>query len=265
MKRLEHLVGLSVVHPIWDTPHGWTFGETALSTPDRGGGGFTHLHQAYRASRSDYTGKVIVPVLWDRKYRRIVNNESLDIAVMLNRAFDRLGGDQQVDLYPAALRPELDALNSRIGRSLATAVYEVAAARDQAEYDRAMEELFGFLDECEDGLANNRSFLLGDQATLADILLFTPLVRFDAVYNPLFRASRRRLVDYPRLTRLVKRVYDLPGVAATVRLDHILTHYYDGDWAVSKRRGIVPHLPAVNWTTWPPGASKPDRDMMRPT
>ena len=254
MKRLAELVRLSVVHPIWDTPHGWTFGETALSTPDGGGAGFIHLHEAYRASRPDYTGKVIVPVLWDRISRRIVNNESLEIAVMLNHAFDRIGGDEQVDLYPVALRPDIDALNARISRSLATAVYDVAAARDQAEYDRAMEKLFGFLQECENGLADDRSFLLGNQVTLADILMFTPLVRFDAVYNPLFRASRRRLVDYPRLTRLVNRIYELPGVAATVRLDHILTHYYDGDWAVATRRGIVPHMHAVNWTTSAPGA-----------
>jgi glutathionyl-hydroquinone reductase len=96
-------------------------------------------------------------------------------------------------------------------------------------------------------LADGRRFLLGDQLTLADVLVFTPLVRFDAVYNPLFRASRKRLVDYPRLATLVKRIYDLPAVADTVRFDHILTHYYDGDWAVACRRGIVPHPPAIDW------------------
>jgi glutathionyl-hydroquinone reductase len=249
MKKLEGLVGLSVVHPIWDTPDGWIFGETDLSTPDRGGSGFLHLHEAYRASRPNYTGKVIVPVLWDQKSRRIVNNESLEIAEMLNHAFDGIGGDPQVDLYPQALRSEIDVLNLRITRSLATGVYAVAAARDQVEYDGAIDELFGFLEECETRLADGRRFLLGDQLTLADVLVFTPLVRFDAVYNPLFRASRKRLVDYSRLTGLVKRIYDLPGVAATVRLDHILTHYYDGDWAVASRRGIVPHPHAVNWNT----------------
>jgi putative glutathione S-transferase len=110
-----------------------------------------------------------------------------------------------------------------------------------------MSALFGFLDECEQHLADGRRFLLGDRLTLADILVFTPLVRFDAVYNPLFRASRKRLVDHPQLTAYVKRIHGLPGVADTVRLDHILTHYYDGDWAVAARRGIVPEPPAIDW------------------
>jgi putative glutathione S-transferase len=247
LKKLEGLVGLSVLHPIWDTPDGWVFGETPLSTPDGGGNGFVRLHEAYSASQADYTGKVTVPVLWDRKSRRIVNNESLEIATMLNDAFDHLGGDTDVDLYPPALRSEIDALTMRATRSLATGVYAVAAARDQAEYDRAMSALFGFLDECEQRLADGRRFLLGDRLTLADILVFTPLVRFDAVYNPLFRASRKRLVDQAQLTAYVKRIHGLPGVADTARLDHILTHYYDGDWAVATRRGIVPEPPAIGW------------------
>ncbi len=249
LKRLDSVVGVSVVHPIWNTPDGWVLGPTALSTPDRAGNGFTCLHEAYRASQADYTGKVIVPVLWDRKSRRIVNNESLEIAGMLNRAFDGIGGDAQVDLYPAAFRPQIDALNSRITRSLANGVYAVASARDQAEYDDAIGELFGFLDEWEAQLVDDRRFLLGDRPTFADVLIFTPLVRFDAVYNPLFRAIRRRLVDYPRLAALVRRIHDLPAVASTVRFDHILTHYYDGDWAVARRWGIVPHLPDIDWHT----------------
>lgn len=247
LKRLDSLVGVSVVHPIWNTPHGWVLGDTALSTPDRAGNGFTYLHEAYRASQADYTGKVIVPVLWDRKSRRIVNNESLEIAGMLNRAFDGIGGDGQVDLYPAAFRPQIDALNSRITRSLANGVYAVASARDQAEYDDAIGELFGFLDEWEARLVDDRRFLLSDHPTFADVLIFTPLVRFDAVYNPLFRAIRKRLVDYPRLAALVRRIHDLPAVASTVRFDHILTHYYDGDWAVARRRGIVPQRPDIDW------------------
>src|ERR1051326_2454000 len=129
LKKLETLVGLSVVHPIWDTPDGWILGETTLSTLDRGGNGFIRLHEAYRASRSNYTGKVIVPVLWDQKSRRIVNNESLEIAEMLNHAFDQIGGDQQLDLCPAARRADIEALALRIARSLAAGVYAVAGAR----------------------------------------------------------------------------------------------------------------------------------------
>jgi glutathionyl-hydroquinone reductase len=166
---------------------------------------------------------------------------------MLNHAFDDRGGNRQVNLYPTSLRGDIDALNVQIARSLAKGVYEVAGAKDQGEYDAAVSELFRFLDALEQQLSDDRGFLLGDVFTLADVLAFAPLVRFDAVYNPLFRASRRRLVDYPQLTGFVRRVYDLPGVADTVRLDHILMHYYDGDWAVATRRGIVPNPPAIDW------------------
>jgi putative glutathione S-transferase len=140
----------------------------------------------------------------------------------------------------------MDRLNARIAKSLAVGVYSVGAARDQQEYDTAMADLFGFLDELDRSLDDGRLFLLGDRPTLADVLAYPPLVRFDAVYNPLFRASRRRLTDYTHLPALVRRIHDLPGVAETTRYDHILTHYYDGDWAVATRRGIVPELPATN-------------------
>jgi putative glutathione S-transferase len=247
LKNLDGVVGLSIVHPIWDTPSGWVFGDTDWSTVDGGGNGFACLHQAYSASRPDYTGKVLVPVLWDRHLHRIVSNESLDIAQMLNEAFDAVGGDRQVDLYPAAARHAIDALNQRIANGLARGVYAVAGARDQSAYHSAVNTLFGFLDDLEGSLTDGRPFLLGDRPTLADVLAFAPLARFDAVYNPLFRASRKRLVDYPNLVSLVRRVHDLPGVADTLRYDHILTHYYDGDWAVASRRGIVPELPAADW------------------
>jgi putative glutathione S-transferase len=245
LKRLETTVGLSILHPLWDTPDGWVFGDTGLSTVDRAGNGFRCLYEAYGASSPNYTGKVTVPVLWDQHSRRIVSNGSLEIAQMLNEAFNVVGGDDRVDLCPADLKSELDGLNTRITKSLAVGVYMVAAARDQREYAGAMDELFRFLDELDRDLGDGRRFLLGDSPTLADVLAYPPLARFDAVYNPLFRASRRRLADYKRLPVVVRRIHDLPGVAETTRYDHILTHYYDGDWAVATRRGIVPELPAT--------------------
>jgi putative glutathione S-transferase len=245
LKRLETVVGLSVLHPLWDTPDGWVFGDTSLSTVDRAGNGFRCLYEAYRASSPSYTGKVTVPVLWDQRSCHIVSNESLEIAHMLDEAFNGLGSDRGVDLCPADLKSAIDELNARITKSLAVGVYAVATARDQREYDAAMDELFGFLDELDRQLDDGRPFLLGDRPTLADVLAYPPLVRFDAVYNPLFRASRRRLTDYPRLPALVKRIHSLPGVAGTTRYEHILTHYYDGDWAVATRRGIVPELPTT--------------------
>lgn len=259
LRRLESVVGLSIVHPIWDTPDGWVFAETEWSTEDGAGNGFVRLHEAYRASRPDYTGKVTVPVLWDRVSRQIVNNESLEIAQMLNDSFDIAGSDTGGDLYPTLLRLKIDALNAAIEHNLARAVYAVAAARDQDEYNVAIGKLFGFLNELEHRLGDNRSFLLGEQVTLADVLAFATLVRFDAVYNPLFRATRKRIVEYPLLAAYARRIHNLPGVADTVRFDHILTHYYDGDWAVAVRRGIVPDLPAADYRRCP-SSIHPDRE-----
>lgn len=247
LKGLGTVVGLSVLHPAWNTPDGWVFGPTPFSTGDGGGEGFTHLHQAYAASRAGYTGKVTVPVLWDSRTRQIVSNESLDIVVMFNDAFDAVGGDARLDLYPSALRGEIDELNDRIARDLARRVYAIGAAATQAQYDRENAALFAFLEDLERRLSDDRRFLHGEALTISDILAFTPLVRFDAVYNPLFRASRKRLVDYSRLAGHIGRVYRLPGVAETVRFDHILVHYHDGDWAVANRRGIVPAVPDTDF------------------
>ncbi|MGY3441270.1 glutathione S-transferase C-terminal domain-containing protein [Bradyrhizobium sp. USDA 4473] len=246
LKRLDAVVDHSVLHPLWDTPDGWVFGDTALSTVDRAGNGFRCLYEAYGTSSPNYTGKVTVPVLWDQRSRRIVSNESLEIAHMLNDAFNELGGGDRLDLSPPDLEHELERLTARIAKSLAETVYDVAAARDQRGYDAAMDELFGFLDQLDQQLDDGRPFLLGERPTLADVLAYPPLVRFDAVYNPLFRATRRRVADYRCLPAFVKRIHDLPGVAATTRYDHILMHYYDGDWAVTTRRGIVPDLPSTN-------------------
>lgn len=244
LKGLDTVVDRSILHPLWDTPNGWVFGDTDLSTPDRAGNGFRCLYEAYAASSPNYTGKVTVPVLWDQRSHRIVSNESLEIAHMLNDSFDEVGGNDLVDLCPAD--PAMDKLSARIARSLGEGVYAVAAARDQREYNATMDELFGFLDQLDRQLHDGRTFLLGDRPTFADVLIYPPLVRFDAVYNPLFRASRRRLADYRFLPALVRRIHSLPGVAETTRYDHILIHYYDGDWAVATRRGIVPELPATN-------------------
>jgi len=243
---LEDAVGLSVPHPAWNTPDGWVFADTPLSTPDLAGNGFTHLHQAYAASAPRYTGKVTVPVLWDTRTRRIVSDESLDILLMLDDAFPG-----PLRLRPDGIAAEVDALCDAIAADVARGAYTVGAARDQAEYDAAIARLFGRLDALEARFADDRPFLHGTAPPAGDVLLFTPLVRLDAVYNPLFRASLRRLVDYPGLSAWARRLHALPGVAATVRFDHILRHYHDGDWGVATRRGIVPALPAVDYRTPP--------------
>jgi putative glutathione S-transferase len=249
---LDQIVDLSLLHPRWDTSAGWMFGETAMSTADQGGCGFSSLHEAYLASDPTYTGRVSVPVLWDKVTRTIVNNESLDIAQMLDAAFTGCGAASRIDLYPKTLRPAIDALNARTASALANGVYDIAGARTQTEYDLATAALFDFLDELERQLSDGRSYLLGEAVTLADVLAFTPLVRFDPVYRPLFRIGRKRLGDFPQLTAFVRRLFGIPEIVPTVRFDQILMHYYDSDWAITPHRGIVPNLSAMEWYS-PPG------------
>jgi putative glutathione S-transferase len=240
LKRLEPVIGVSVLHPRWNTPLGWRFGDTALSTVDHATGA-AGLHELYRLARPDYTGRVTVPVLWDREAGTIVSNDSAAIMAMLNGTFDRVGGDAAVDLYPGPQRPAIDALNREIVDAIATGVYRVGGAEAQEAYEAAVWRLFAALDGLEARLADGRSFLHGERLTASDIVLFPPLVRLDAVYHPLFRASLRRLGSYPRLSAWLHRVHAVPNVAGTVRLDHVLAHYYDG-WAPANHR-IVPIPP----------------------
>jgi putative glutathione S-transferase len=249
LKRLEGVVGLSVVHPRWLATEGWIFGATTMSTIDNGGSGFARLSDAYRASVPSFTGRVSVPVLWDTATHVIVNNESLDIAQMLNEVFAPEADVMPIDLYPAAARAEVDKLITRTARVLAEGVYTIAASKNQEAYDLATTRLFNFFDELENLLADDRPYLVGSEMTLADVVAFTPLARFDAVYSPLFRIGRRHIADYPRLTAFLKRVYDVPRVADTVHFDQILTHYFDSDWSIAICRGIVPNLSHMTWCT----------------
>lgn len=249
LKSLGDFVPISVVHPRWNTDDGWKFGDTPMSTPDRSGEGFTHLHQAYTKSRSGLTARVTVPVLWDTLTRQIVNNESLDIVGMFDDAFDTLKRSE-VSLRPLSGRAESDALTHRIATDLSIAVYQAGGATSQAIFDDVVDRIFSVLDSLEDRLSDGRPYLMGSELRVPDIVAFTPLVRFDAVYNPLFRISLRRLVDYPRLCGYVRRIWEIPAVRETVRFDHILAHYHDGDWGVSDRT-IVPPLPAVDFRSPP--------------
>ena len=253
LSGLAEAIDLSIVDPRWVASDGWVFGRSAMSTNDKGGSGFASLREAYLASDPRFTGRVSVPVLWDKATRTIVNNESLDIMRMFNREFAPLGATVRSDLYPGPLQTTIDALNDRTNRFLAGGVYNVAGAENQVVYDLATSHLFGFLNELEQMLSEGGPFLLGDTITIADVLVFTALVRFDPVYAPLFRIGGKRLSDFPALTALVKRVYEIPGVAETVRFDHILAHYFDSDWSIPPRRGIVPNLTEIAWYRSPGG------------
>jgi len=242
LKGLEDVIGMSVLHPIWGGPKGWEFRDGSHSTRDHANG-FDFLYQVYQAGKADFTGKVTVPVLWDKKTGTIVNTESGEIIRMLDCEFDQWG-DASVRFYPEHLRSEIDRLNAIILNRVCGGVYKAGFAASQADYEEAVGELFATLDDLEVTLSE-RCFLAGDQITEADWHLFATLVRFDAVYNSKLMCSLKRLVDYPALSHYTHRLYSLPGVAGTVKLDHIKMHYFD-DLGIGNPR-IIPVDPAVDF------------------
>ena len=239
LKGLEPLLPVTVVGPLMGA-QGWSFAEAFGGTGDPVNG-VEHLHQLYAMAEPGMTGKVTVPVLWDRQERRIVNNESSEIIRMLNTAFDDLGA-KPGDFYPTELREEIDAVNARVYDTVNNGVYRAGFATTQDAYDKAVHALFDSLDWLEDRLTGE--WLVGDRMTEADIRLFTTLVRFDPVYHGHFKCNIRRLLDYPRLRALAERIAALPGVADTIDLDQIKTHYYRSHKDINPT-GIVPAGPAV--------------------
>lgn len=219
LKGLEEAIPASIVEPVMDH-QGWAF---SRERPDAANG-FSHLHEAYTAAQPDYSGRVSVPVLWDTRTSTIVNNESSDIVRMLNREFDAFAASD-ADYYPVALRPQVDAINGFVYDNVNDGVYRCGFASTQAAYDVAFFRLFGALDRLEEILARSR-YLVGSRITEADWRLFTTLVRFDAVYHGHFKCNRNRLADFHHLSNYVRDLYQVPGVAATVALDHIRRHYY---------------------------------------
>jgi len=215
-------------------PDGWVFGSGEHADPLNG---FQSLRQAYEATEAGYEGRASVPVLWDKKTRRIVSTESGDIMRMLGSAWNGVGGDASVDPYPQPLRAGIDALNQWIGTRVNDAVYDVGTATRQFVYERENRKLLAALDELEQRLATSR-FLFGDRPVESDWRLFPTLVRFDAVYARLFKCTRR-IADMPHLSRYTQEIHGLPGIAATVRRDEILRHYYRSFPALNPH-GIVP-------------------------
>ncbi|ALK09538.1 glutathione S-transferase family protein [Blastochloris viridis] len=243
LKRLDGMIGLSVTHWLMGE-HGWTFapGEGVIADAVNGA---SYLHQIYTRANPTYSGRVTVPVLWDKARHTIVSNESADIIRMLNSAFDGLGAAPG-DFYPAPLRGEIDALNARIYDTVNNGVYKAGFATAQDAYEAAVDPLFATLDWLEDRLADRR-FLTGDAPTEADWRLFTTLVRFDPVYVGHFKCNVRRLADYPNLFAYTRDLYQWPGVAATVNLAHIKRHYYMSHPTINPSR-IVPVGPAIDYS-----------------
>ena len=239
LKGLESVIGLSVTHWLMGE-EGWTFDEGEGVVPDTLNG-CQRLHEIYTLAKADYTGRVTVPVLWDAQRRTIVNNESADIIVMLNDAFDAFATSHD-DYHPASLRKEIEAINREVYERVNNGVYRAGFATTQAAYEEACRALFETLSKLDERLVA-QSFLVGEHATLADWRLFTTLVRFDPVYHVHFKCNIKRLTDFPNLFAYARRLHDVPGVASTVNMHHIKHHYYESQRGLNPH-GIVPLGPA---------------------
>jgi len=237
LKGLESILPVTVVQPEM-LEHGWQFAEPEPLY------GFTHLHQLYTLADATYSGRVTVPVLWDKKNKSIVCNESADMIRILNSDFNDLTGNSD-DYYPVALRQEIDAINAYVYEHINNGVYKCGFATTQAAYDEAFDRLFSALDTVEERLAKQR-YLVGNTLTEADIRLFTTLIRFDAVYVGHFKCNRNRIVDMPNLWGYLRDMYQHAGIATTVDFKHIKRHYYYSHHAINPTR-IIPKGPALDF------------------
>jgi putative glutathione S-transferase len=243
LKGLEEVVSMSIVEPLYG-PHGWRFGTSPGTTPDTVNGA-SELAEIYLRADPRYSGRVSVPVLWDKERRTIVNNESAEIIRMFNGAFGRFT-NVRTDYYPPALREEIDRVNALVYENVNNGVYRAGFATSQAAYEEAFRALFAALDEVEQRLSRQR-YLVGKDITEADWRLFTTLVRFDAVYYSHFKCNLRRIIDYPNLFNYLLDLYQQEGVAATVNMDHIKRHYYGSQRQVNPT-GIVPLGPQLDFS-----------------
>jgi len=243
LKGLENAISLSVVDHFMGS-EGWTFNEEegAGTTDDLFGS--TRMHQIYTKAKSDYTGRVTVPVLWDKQNGTIVSNESSEIIRMFNSAFENVTDDKQ-DFYPEPLRDQIDVVNERIYHTVNNGVYKCGFATTQEAYEEAFSPLFETLDWIED-ILSKQAFLVGDQITEADWRLFTTLVRFDPVYVGHFKTNKKRIADYPNISNYTRQLFQWPGVSETINMDHIKKHYYGSHETINPTR-VVPVGPEINY------------------
>lgn len=242
LKGLEDFISLSVVNPLM-LENGWSFdtAEGVIADPIMNA---QYVHQLYSLSNPDYTGRASVPILWDKKEKQIVSNESADIMRMFNSAFNELTGNTD-DYYPEELRNDIDMLNEWVYDTFNNGVYKAGMASNQKSYEEAVKEVFETMTELDNRLQTN-SYLLGECLTEADWRLFTTLVRFDAVYYGHFKCNLKRLVDFPNLWNYTKRLYQIKNVAHMIDLDHIKIHYYGSHRHINPT-GIIPVGPDIDW------------------
>lgn len=243
IKGLAPHIGISVVHPDM-LSDGWTFATDHPGTTGDTQFGLPFLRDIYTRAKPDMTGRVTVPVLWDRQTHTIVSNESSEIIRMFNAAFNGITGNLD-DYWPADLQPAIAPVNQRIYDTLNNGVYRAGFATTQGAYDSAVHALFDTLDWLETHLSHNR-YLMGDRLTEADWRLFPTLVRFDPVYHLHFKCNRRRIVDYPNLWAYTRELYQWPGIAGTTRLDHIVRHYHYSHDSINPHR-IIPINPVIDY------------------
>ena len=243
LKGLSDLITVSVVHPDM-LDKGWTFETDTHGATGDTLYGLEFAHQIYTRADPAYSGRVTVPILWDKQQETIVSNESSEIIRMFNAAFDGLTGNTD-DYWPEALRDDIEEVNARIYSDINNGVYKSGFATSQQAYDTAVAPLFDTLDWLEDQLGSNR-YLMGDRLTEADWRLFTTLIRFDPVYHLHFKCNRRRLIDYPNLWAYTRELYQWPGVAQTVNLEHIVRHYHYSHDSINPHR-IIPANPVLDY------------------
>lgn len=242
LKQLEDIISVSIVDPVMGKD-GWVFSDAPGAIPDMVEGK-QRLSEIYLLADPKYTGRVTVPVLWDKQRKTIVNNESSEIIRMFNSTFDAFT-PVRTDYYPKELRAEIDEINALVYETVNNGVYRAGFASTQEAYEEAFRNLFATLDTLEERLSQQR-YLVGGRITEADWRLFTTLIRFDAVYVGHFKCNLRRIADYPNLSNYLRDLYQVPGVAGTVNIDHIKTHYYASHRRINPS-GIVPLGPELDF------------------
>ena len=240
LKGLEDLIPVSVVHPHM-LDHGWELRDDFPGATGDPLYGKNYLYEIYTRAKPDYSGKVTVPVLWDKQEETIVNNESAEVIRIFNTAFNEITGNE-ADFYPEALRDEIDEINARVYDRVNNGVYKCGFAESQEAYDENITPLFDTLDWLEARLSDGRDFLVGNQLTEADIRLFTTLIRFDPVYFVHFKCNLKMIRQYDALNAYLQRIYEMPEVKPTVNFDHIKQHYYYSHKHINPYR-IVPQGP----------------------
>ncbi|WP_417878699.1 glutathione S-transferase family protein [Vibrio sp.] len=236
LKGLTDHIDVTVVSPDM-LENGWEFSQPEPLF------GFTKLHQIYTQAKSDYSGRVTVPTLWDKKTNTIVSNESSEILRMFNSEFNDVTGNTD-DYYPQELRSEIDQWNEFIYPNINNGVYKTGFATSQQAYEEAFDRLFEGLDKVEQHLSQSK-YLVGEQITEADWRLFTTLIRFDAVYVGHFKCNLKRIVEYPNLYRYMKALYQVPGIKSTVSFEHIKRHYYFSQKSINPTQ-VVPKGPELD-------------------